>query len=202
MGQDIHGWIEARKSGYDWWFGAAVIGLLADRNYWAFAALFGVNGALDDLPPLAPARGLPADISDQAKADHEADLARAPREFFGETWVTWAEIAAVDWKAPVGNLILMTRMPTEGERPWYTYWYTPSTFEHPLRNPLPPGFVGRADDLQPGQEWEAGDKVYRVVAGTREDLLGADWLTLFRVMEALAVRYGADDVRMTVWFGN
>ena len=63
-------------------------------------------------------------------------------------------------------------------------------------------FIGRADDLQPGQEWEAGDKVYRVVAGTREDLLGADWLTLFRVMEALAVRYGADDVRMTVWFGN
>jgi hypothetical protein len=48
---------------------------------------------------------------------------------------------------------------------------------------------------------DAPEKAYRVVAGTREDLLGADWVLLFRLLETLAGRYGAEAVRLVVWFG-
>jgi hypothetical protein len=46
------------------------------------------------------------------------------------------------------------------------------------------------------------EKTHRVVEGTREDLLGADWLLLFRLLEALAGRSGANAVHLGIWFDS
>jgi hypothetical protein len=111
--------------------------------------------------------------------------------------VTWAEIAAIDWHAPVGRLMLHTSVnPNMAAPNWWTWWEPAATFP----GPFPSGFTGQGNDLLVGQKWEEDDKAYWVVDGTRQDLLGADWVLVFHLLETLASRYGDDGVRLTVWF--
>jgi hypothetical protein len=120
MGTDISGWIEARHPRAESkWFGVAPIRQLVDRNYWAFAALFGVRQS-GDLGPLAPACGLPPDLAERTQSDHQACVTKWPDEYFGESWITWAEIAAVDWRAPVGVLVLTTNTDSADNPSWFT----------------------------------------------------------------------------------
>lgn len=161
--------------------------------------------------PLAQGRGLPPDISDRAKSDYEAAIAAAPDEFFGTTWNTWAEIAAVDWKAPYGHVVLEYRPEKESAFTWPTEQSAfregiPADFIGSLDEvsrfvgPFPPGFAGQGHDLKPGQRWEAKGRKYAVVSATRENLLGANWVLLFDIMALLAARLGSENVRLTVWF--
>ncbi len=202
MGIDLYGWIEARRpwtEELENWIGVAPLHELGARNYYLFAMLFGVHGSPDDRKPLAAGRGLPATISQRARAEYDTAIARWPNEIFASSWITWAEITAIDWYTPVGELVLAKSIDPEQYGPAPGFWtrrHAAAEFE----GPFPPGFMGRGGDLRPGLEWEVNGVAYRVIEGQRYDLLGEDWKLIFSLLEKLADRYGADAVRLTVWF--
>lgn len=99
MGADIHGWVEFRKSGDEWWEAIIRIDELVYRSYANFASLFGVrNGgyreatAIGRFRAIAPGRGAPP---------HASAIYRVERGEYGvavgETWALWTELAEIDW---------------------------------------------------------------------------------------------------------
>ncbi|MGV9454254.1 hypothetical protein [Streptomyces sp. NPDC003635] len=103
MGTDIHGYVEVRNGWIDTsepddddlflrWHPAMNLRHLYDgRSYEAFGCLFGVRGRTFE--PLAAGRGFPADAS---RATRRA-YAWEEEDSHSPTWITWAELAAVDW---------------------------------------------------------------------------------------------------------
>lgn len=71
------------------------------RNYNVFAALADVrNYNAPAITPLAAPRGVPEDVSEDAKARH----ARWTRDAHSASWVTLAEVLEYDWtKVPHGG---------------------------------------------------------------------------------------------------
>lgn len=105
MGTDISGFVECRAWRADEgerdlvWRAAADLFLLNDtRNYDAFGCLFGVRN-FANFRPLAAERGRPVDASEEVRAELDR-LAPWPDQAYGTTWITWAELEAVDWDEP------------------------------------------------------------------------------------------------------
>lgn len=100
MGTDIHGGIEFRHPGagtdyYDGepWVAAMDLWPLYDeRDYVAFGCLFGVRNSAG-FRPLAPERGLPADLSSGMRSTLGSWV--VPGDLSGASWVSWAELAEV-----------------------------------------------------------------------------------------------------------
>jgi hypothetical protein len=67
--------------------------LYDQRDYAAFGCLFGVRNQAG-YRPLAAGRGLPRDVSSGLRAESEPWVAEG--HLTGATWVSWAEIAALD----------------------------------------------------------------------------------------------------------
>lgn len=94
MGTDIHGGIEYRHPdvGTEWyegepWLAAMDLWPLYDeRDYHAFACLFGVRNGVG-FHPVAAGRGLPHDTCSQLRW-----LEGMP----GASWVSWADLEAMD----------------------------------------------------------------------------------------------------------
>ncbi|RAQ97019.1 hypothetical protein [Thermogemmatispora tikiterensis] len=202
MGVDITGWIECRQfflleSETTPWQPAISLGFLFhDRNYDAFGCLFGVKNYAN-FRPVAQGRGLPGDVSPEVQAEYE----RWSDEAFGTSWISWAEIKAIDWEEPAelpdarihryrraedGSLIF------DGKAGW------DKDFAEAVGHSLIEGVLG-ACTWPEGQEWEIKGKIYRSVRLRRKDTR-ASWEVTFSVMEALARHYGDDGVRMIVWF--
>jgi hypothetical protein len=66
-----------------------------------------------------------------------------------------------------------------------------------------------AIDCEEGGRLYVGDEPPHAVYGElgpgrhrerRRDYVNGGWVTLFRLMEALAEQFGADNVRLSVWF--
>lgn len=99
MGVDIRGFVECRAWPDVWdsrWQAAIDLCLLySARNYDAFGCLFGVQNYAN-FRPIAPDRGLPAEVSDSVRAQFERQ-SQLPDQTFGSTWITWAEVQAIDW---------------------------------------------------------------------------------------------------------
>ena len=161
MGCDITGWVEfsdttpsRRHAGRAWWSPVLDAGFLLGRDYDLFGSLFGVRNGTD-FAPVAADRGLPTDLSELARRDAECE------GYHSHTWVTWEELAAVDW-----------------------------------------------DEL--ALDW--GDEFRRIVGNpdrdgppemiSRHQTLNADWHLLMEMAAPLVRRYGADRVRLVVWFDN
>jgi hypothetical protein len=94
MGIDIAGWIEIKDHLDDKWIGAVKIGgelIHDDRNYPMQAFLFGIhNPQYENV--LASHRGLPHDVSEEAKQSSIA---------YGEhshSWITWDELEKLEWQ--------------------------------------------------------------------------------------------------------
>lgn len=79
----------------EWKAAARLDCLNTTRDYDAFGCLFGVMN-LAGFRPAAADRGLPADASELVRQQHRA-LYQPAR---WTTWVSWAEIAAIDWDEP------------------------------------------------------------------------------------------------------
>lgn len=95
MGADIHGWVEARSrwvEDEELWSPLVNAGALLDRNYLAFARLFGVRN-YSNIPALAAQRGFPQFLSSVVQEDTElyAEYCHSA------TWATWEELKTVDW---------------------------------------------------------------------------------------------------------
>lgn len=142
-------WGRLREEGAQWW-AAINVRLILSRNYALFGSLFGVRNATD-FAPVAADRGLPTDLSQKAGRDG------AREGYHSQTWVTWEELAAVDWD----ELALDWR--DEDSRLDRDGW---------------PEMI------------------------SRRQVLDADWHLLMEMAEPLVRRYGADRVRLVLWFDN
>ena len=206
MGSDIYGGIEYRHpgAGSQWyegetWLTAISLWPLHDEaDYAAFACLFGVRNYAG-FAPLAAARGLPVDVSAGLRAELERPVAVGDMD--GASWVSWAELAALDPSATpehyVGRLT----------------WSSKSLPSRLTRHMVPgrwPAEVSEAvgappADWYPGvdrMEWEVGDLAVRYESLRIATVLGPDlhWAHVFAVMRALAGRFGDDGVRLVVAF--
>ncbi len=98
VGTDIYGWIEVytpeiyvgrpRR-----WTAAVQIDEIVSRNYGMFGSLFGARNDYGFLP-IAPSRGIPADVSDELK--QYGDVPPDPGSW-PPSWITWREISEINW---------------------------------------------------------------------------------------------------------
>ncbi|TQF01217.1 hypothetical protein E6W39_01890 [Kitasatospora acidiphila] len=102
MGTDIYGAIEVRHpcADQDWWEWPAwqrlmdLSPLYDDRDYSAFAVLFGVRNSAG-YSPVAAGRGLPADVSAELREEFER-VQGIDSAVHGATWVSCAELDRAD----------------------------------------------------------------------------------------------------------
>jgi hypothetical protein len=195
MGIDILGWVEIRpvKEEPTLWLPVVDVGLLADRSTEMFSWLYGVRKRDDGFVPIAAERGLPTDVSDRTKVEHDGAFATYPSEFFGTTWATWAEIKAINWDERVEDHVVERR---KGSAPGTGTVAPKSSFLQFHRDEWP----GTPEELQPGVHWEQEDREYEVVETYRRDAIEYGWAELFEIMAVLAKPRGNDAVRMVVWF--
>jgi hypothetical protein len=195
------GWIEVYIASARQWSGILNVGRFLTHSYEAYACLFGERNIFGFRPLVGP-RGRPTELS--RESIEESAVAMSGGDPLDFTWVSWAEIDAMDWAEqsslldPViheyhvqadGKLDVMRRVPADA---------------------LPvdlPGLRETADRLaaqggagiQP-REWRSGSTVFRAEWLTRRQCFTEDWTLAFEVMRHLAGRYGPEAVRMLVWF--
>ena len=207
MGTDIYGYIEVgrrgRGGGVRW---AAIEARSVLRHYDMFGCLFGVSNYAN-FRPVVPERGIPEDASPEVK-QRVAELlpwAEAdPTAFHSATWITWAEIKAIDWqeealeadsrlrryrRAEDGTLVYEGKSSWSGELAAAVGMDITEAIFYKLV-------------LPDGVEFELGEHVYRAVKMKREDVLDDRWRTVFEKMEGLAEEYGDELVRWVVWFDS
>ncbi len=203
MGTDIAGWVEIKNWGNeDRWSGILQVRTLLDRNYDAFGSLFGVRNK-DGFKPTAPDRGLPADISDEAKRDFETAYEKDPRAIFGMTWITWSEIKAINWEEEPENqkyILITYHRNQNGE-------ITHGTGEHCQSLAHVARLLGLSIETyereyggKEGERWEKDGQTYEVRRLTRKSVLSKGWNLLFQLMEHVALSSANKDSRLVVWF--
>ncbi|MCZ4119826.1 hypothetical protein [Streptomyces sp. H39-S7] len=209
MGTDMSGFVECRawhlhEEGEESVWRAAIdlIFLNVNRDYDAFGCLFGVRNYAN-FRPLAADRGLPVDASETVRAELDR-LAPWQDQAYGTTWITWAELKAVDWNEPAeraDSRLHQYRRTADGwiltgKRTW-----SPQVAQ---AIGLPEQEPGQAQEWPEGSEWLVGDTLYKSETIRRRDavLEPGDWKPVWTVMEALALLHGDDSVRLVVWFGN
>src|SRR5262249_13873315 len=143
---------------------------IVDRNYDAFGCLFGVKNYARFVPLVAQ-RGLPDDLSEgvRAVAEHYRSTAGC---FLDPTWVSWAELKAVNWdeKSPATDLRIHKYKRDEGGEgvcEGKSEWLRP-----PQAEPLPLSeqhvhvlaveeAIAAPRGLPEGQEWEVDGILHR-----------------------------------------
>jgi len=181
MSTDIDGWIEVWDEYAEAWRAVMVVNnTLVDQDYDVFGLLFGVRNYAG-FEPVAPARGAPLDASRQVLATMPAE---EDEYASGHTWITLAEIKAIDPNMSGATLEVYTFEPgPDGEL---------VEMKHRSMEPK---------IKEDGAEWLEGDKLFRV-RRTRAAVLYEDtgWDRLIRIMEILAEKYDDQRIRMVVWF--
>lgn len=218
MGVDVMGWVEVRPSYHkpdsdfdfdrQWVAVVSNVGFLAGRNYEMFGCLFGVRNHANFIP-LAAERGIPDDASEDVQHKWAEFNDRWPDEAFSPSWITWAELKAVDWEAEApradscihqykrdeqGQLVYVTK--SSWDRRFAERVFAEHLDESMRAAIMLPGVLA----FPPGQEWEIDGVVYRSEKLKRKDALDDGWRMLFAIMEALAGQYGDDGVRLVAWF--
>ncbi|WP_433508989.1 hypothetical protein ACQP2T_34095 [Nonomuraea sp. CA-143628] len=103
MSTDVSGMIECRPGARLWgpddedsvWQAAIDLFLLNRGNaYDGLACLFGIRNTFG-FRPVAEGRGFPHDASEGLTG--EFAVYGGPADVFGTTWLTWVEVASVDW---------------------------------------------------------------------------------------------------------
>lgn len=190
MGTDIDGGVEVRKDGV--WV-AAGVDVGAWRDYDAYGLLFGVRN-FAGFEPVAPSRGIPVDA-----------VVRPTTRYTGihdHTWVTWSELAQVDWTglAPrVDDRIHEYEVTEDGPV------YRSKAGSHGQRWRAVAGEDAdpRGSAYPEGTEWRSGTTIWRVERLDRAEVLrNPELRELLATMRALASEYGDDNVRLVVWFDS
>lgn len=183
MGTDIHGWIEVKEGNF--WRGVNEVYRLtrARRNYEMFGCLFGVRNR-GNFKPIAEGRGLPGDVSDEAKKDEE---------FCGgkdHTWISYKEIKNINWEE-------------RAVKPSVSYVEFKKN---------PDGSLSETESCGEGLTEEEKVKVYSGLSVEkngyiyfpevlrRESCLSKEWRLLFDIMRLLSDEYEPEGVRLVVWF--
>lgn len=205
MGTDISGFIECREPRWGRaepgaWRATVDLDLLYDdRDYDAFGCLFGVRNYAS-FRPLAAGRGLPDDLSDTVRQEVEG------WGYHDATWISWAEVAAVDWDEPATGPD--QRMHEYRRRPDGALEYVgKSQWSRRLAEVAGISMGDALADrvrLTEGQEFTDGDTVFRAESLLRRHAAPPDgaWRPVWKIMETLADRAGPDGVRLVVWFDS
>lgn len=167
------------------WLAVIDAGALVPKHYDLFALLFGVTGYAG-FDPLFAGRGLPPDATTLGSHEPQRDGS------FGATWVSYAELAAVDWTREAERLderVHHFTIAADG---------TERFVGKVLLSSCPPSV--RAALAGEGQAREGSD-LHRRRRLRRSDVRAGTYFdVLFDLMRALAGRFGPDDVRLVVWF--
>jgi hypothetical protein len=184
MGTDIYGWVEVRDPVTGAWGGVVKLDHLVPRDYDAFGCLFGVMNYAN-FRPVAPARGLPPDVSDELTQDYAEQEGAVT---LGETWIGAAELAGLDGGERALDADLR---PTRYRRA------ADGTLER----------VGKeisghtAAHIAAGHlTWEEEGHLFQRETLTRDDVLVGPWQTLVALTRVLGAAYGREHVRLVVWF--
>lgn len=188
MGVDIHGWVEVKR--LEEWVGVIRIDTFVGKNIHGFGTMF-LDEGIDFFQPIAKGRGLPSNLSEEAKLSH-------PEEDWGHTWAFWHEIAAIDWDVvytPEAPTVYRYVRNASGDMKWDGYGY-----RHPIED-LP------LVDHTRESEIEIGDTRYRIVPDPpiqRRETLHPGWQIVFDAMKFIASQswYSDEDVRVVVWFNG
>lgn len=211
MGWDICGAIECREqTGQEavWRYAADLYPLYEGRNYDSFGCLFGFKNHAN-FRPIAEGRGLPPDISSEVRKDFE----RFRGEGSGMSWVSWAEIKAIDWEEEgeqADSRIHRYERNEQGELVFTGKAVWDREFEELVNSQqieteagtmasMLGAILGAKPAMPEGQQWEKGNVVYRSEKLKRKDACD-DWGGVFNAMEQYAATYGDDGVRLVVWF--
>ncbi|WP_262055994.1 hypothetical protein [Streptomyces sp. STR69] len=206
MSTDIHGGIEFRHPGvgtdyYDGepWVAAMDLWPLYDEtDYAAFGCLFGVRNYAG-FQPLAPERGLPADLSSGMRSQLGPWV--ASDDLYSASWVSWAELASIDLAA--------TPHEFTGRLTWRTKALPSILHQHLVSDSRllealsvvgePPSDLRDATERV---EWTTDELTCTYEPLTVGAVLGPEthWPHVFAVMKALAGRFGDEGVRLVVAF--
>ncbi|MFI8244144.1 hypothetical protein ACIF83_44120 [Streptomyces sp. NPDC085866] len=199
MGTYIDGLIETRMAGGAWEMAVDLLdfGLWKARH--ARECLFGYGGSLGVERPLFDQRGWPEDACDEVPKECD-ELNHS------HSYATWAEIAAVDWDAPLcdgpdGNRLGEWRPGPDGELVLDDVVWAPikvlDAAEELFGEDLMPS------EWPPGGEVRLNGAVYRPVILTPRMFASPDgsWGPVWATMRELAVVHGDENVRLVVWFG-
>ncbi|CCK29915.1 hypothetical protein BN159_5536 [Streptomyces davaonensis JCM 4913] len=199
MGADIDGVIETREPGDVWETEVDLLDFGLGRERYTWDCLFGFGSGLCVDRPLFDARGLPDDISEEI-ASCAGDWQHS------HSYATWAEIAAVDWDAPVCDTpaygyVGEWRPGLDGELAldgvvWASLEILDAAEELFGEDLMPP-------EWPPGGAVPFDGAVYRPVVITPRMFAPPDgsWGPVWTKMRELAAEYGDDNVRLVVWFG-
>jgi hypothetical protein len=207
VGTDIRGFIEVghrhRAGGVRW---TAAEKLSVVEHYDMFGCLFGVMNYAN-FRPIAPNRGIPEDASAEVKNWVAEILTWAKpdsADFHSATWISWAEIKAIDWReegleadsrlhryryTEEGTLVF------EGKSAWSRDWGEQVGVS--IEDALGKKLIWEKD-----VELVAGERVYLAEKLQRKDVLTPDWMDVFKNMESLAAKHGDELVRLVVWFDS
>ncbi|MFF2844995.1 hypothetical protein ACFVT5_01515 [Streptomyces sp. NPDC058001] len=203
MGTDIDGAIEIRTARGRWEVANDLADFGLGRDHDAWDCLFGVSGAWGVDRPLFPYRGLPDDVSAPVRETGTGDWTHS------HTYATWAEVAAVDWDAPLADAPAWS---------WVGAWRPGRDGTLVLDEvvAVTPELSEAAADIFGGSvlpappEWPAGGEVrrdgavYRPVVLTARMLAppdGGRWGPVWTAMRGLAAGHGDERVRLVAWFG-
>ena len=207
MGIDIQGFIEVRPwaswpdlpSEIPWEAAARLDCLNITRDYDAFGCLFGVMN-FAGFVPVAADRGLPHDVSEAVRKEHQAEYQPA-------RWTTWAslqEIQSIDWDEPAENVDARLHEYHRGaDGQWRLAGkaaWSRAAFEAQGLDVPPPGTTPRV--WPEGSTWTAGQVQYRAERLTRRQAIppGGAWQPVWDVMAVLARLHGESNCRLVVWF--
>lgn len=231
MGCDIHGYIEVReRSESSGWDPLVRVRALVYRPYSMFAKLFGVrNGptiylgkeqavALGMEPgfyqqrveahPVAEGRGIPDDADYETRREYEADGS----DVHSPSWLLATEYAAIDWTAEAAYedaAICAYRRSEDGalidagiakpDHDLYRRWRERCDA---ARAADPDADLPDFPHIEKGTEVEWDGIVFRGEPWTWGRLRDQQWGELPWMLGVLSERYGAENVRMVVWFDN
>lgn len=165
----------------------------AGECLFGYSAGLGLERALFDL------RGWPEDACDEVPK-------KCDELNHGHSYATWAEVAAVDWDAPLcdgpdDNRLGEWRPGPDGEMVLHDVVWAPievlDAAEELFGEDLSPS------GWPPGGEVGLNGSVYRPVVLTAGMFVPPDgsWAPVWASMCTLAAEHGDENVRMVVWFG-
>ncbi len=197
LGTDIAGGVEIRPHGpgSPWLLTDVSVDALP-RHYDAFGLLFGVRN-FAGFEGVAASRGLPPDASTELLTFRLADSEH------DHTWVTWAQLARIDWTAQatrVDDRIHEYKLTEEGP----VFVGKASHHGQAWRTVAGEHADNRGSTYPEGTEWRAGNRMWRVERLSHGDVLRADsqLRALLSAMQVLAEQHGEDNVRLVVGFDS
>jgi hypothetical protein len=190
MSIDVGGWIEVRTPGTPEWKGIERLRSYIDRANGMLECLFGIRSRYG-VWPVAPGRGVPADASPEVRADVAA-WSQADVE--AVNWITWAEIASIDWDEQVVSGYRRYIRTKRG-----ALVPDPAHDTRRARERLREAADRLGGWPEGSDELEVDGAIYRRELESRGAVKTEDWQLLFAKLEKLAVGYGPDGVRIVVW---